>query len=129
MSLQSSSFRGDPKLEAAAVSNPSHIVSGAVGPHVAKIQQALIRLDRALIDSGEMANSRYGPSTAKAVLGYKQKRKIINTSYQNQADDIVGIMTMAALDKDMLQWEQDNPITMRSIVCKVKNDRSPPVET
>ena len=30
------------------------------------------------------------PSTASAVLAYKQKRRIINFTYQTQADDIVG---------------------------------------
>src|SRR5262245_56804188 len=81
MSLQSQSFRGDPKLEAAAVSHPAHIVPGAVGEDVAKIQQALILLDGADIDSGELASKRYGPSTANAVLSYKKKRNIINHSW------------------------------------------------
>jgi hypothetical protein len=101
MSLQSKLFRGDPKLEAAAVSNPAHIVPGAVGPHVAKIQQALIQLDGATIAGNELAASSYGPSTADAVLSYKKKRDIINRSYQSQADNIVGVMTMAALDREM----------------------------
>ena len=38
MALQSSLFRGDPKLEAAAVSDQAHITLGATGPHVKKIQ-------------------------------------------------------------------------------------------
>lgn len=101
MALQSQLFRGDPKLEAAAVSNSAHIVPGAVGEHVAKIQQALMRLDRAAIDSGELAAKSYGQSTANAVLSYKIKRNIINRSYQTKADNIVGIMTMAALDREM----------------------------
>ena len=45
MGLQSKLFRGDPKLEAAAVSNPAHIVPGAIGDHVRKIQKALITCD------------------------------------------------------------------------------------
>jgi hypothetical protein len=40
-----------------------------------------------------------GPSTAKAVAAFKQKRKILN--YLNQIDDIVGIKTMQALDREM----------------------------
>src|SRR5437899_3027516 len=92
MSLHSHRFAGDPKLEAAATSDPAHILRGAVGQHVAKIQQALIELDDAVIDPGELQRSQYGPSTADAVLNYKRKRNIINRSYQTQADDIVGKM-------------------------------------
>ena len=86
MPLQSKLFRGDPKLEAAAVSDPAHIVPGASGPHVAKIQQALIDLDGAAI----AVDGTYSPKTAAAVLAYKQKRGIINRSYQTHADNIVG---------------------------------------
>lgn len=106
MSLQSQLFRSDPKLEAAAVSDPAHILPGAVGQHVAKIQQALIILDEIIIDSGELQSSRYGSSTANAVLSYKKKRNIINRSYQTQADNIVGIMTIKSLDSEMLLQER-----------------------
>lgn len=102
MSLQSQLFRGDPKLEAAAVSDPAHILPGAVGQHVAKIQQALMQLDGIAIDPGELQSSRYGPSTANAVLSYKKKRNIINRSYQTQADNIVGKMTIASLDRELI---------------------------
>jgi peptidoglycan hydrolase-like protein with peptidoglycan-binding domain len=98
MSLQSQLFRGDPKLEAAAVSDPAHIVPGSKGQHVRKIQSALIQLDGAAID----ADGVYGPATAAAVLAFKQQRKVVNRSYQTQADDIVGKMTMAALDRELL---------------------------
>lgn len=99
--LTSNLFRGDKQLEAAAVSNPAHVVPGAVGPHVAKIQKALIEIDGATIDPGELRDQRYGPSTANAVLSYKQKRDIVNRSYQTKADNIVGIMTIASLDREM----------------------------
>jgi hypothetical protein len=101
MSLRSKLFRGDPKLEAAATSDPAHIVPGAVGRHVAKIHEALIVLDDAKIERSELQNASYGPTTAGAVLAYKQKRNIINRSYQTKADNIVGKMTMAALDDEM----------------------------
>ena len=101
MSLQSQLFRGDPKLEAAAVSDPAHIVPGATGEHVRKIQLALIQLDGAPIDP----DGKYGPATAAAVLAYKRKRNIINRSYQTQADNIVGKMTMASFDSEMLKQE------------------------
>lgn len=115
MSLQSQLFRGDSKLEAAAVSDPAHILPGATGPHVGKIQQALIQLDGAAIAQDEI----YGPATAAAVLAYKKKRNIINRSYQTQADNIVGVMTIAALDKEMFQKEQATPITVGSIECRI----------
>jgi hypothetical protein len=119
MTLKSRLFAGDRKLEAAATSNPDHIQQGAVGEHVAKIQQALTALDNAVIDPGEMAAKRYGPSTAKAVLSYKTIRGVINRSYQTQADNIVGIMTMNALDKEMSERENAMKITAEGIRCKI----------
>jgi len=101
VALQSQLFKGDPKLEAAATSHPAHITPGARGPHVVKIQQALNE-----ISSLSLAlDGIYGQGTAAAVLQYKRERNIVNTSYQTQADNIVGIMTMAALDADMLARE------------------------
>ena len=125
MALSSSLFRGDSRLEAASVNHPAHIVPGAQGDHVAKLQYALRMLDDAVIDALELSSKRYGPSTANAVLAYKQKRDIINPSYQKQADNIVGIMTIAALDREMLQFEQDNPIVVSSIHCAVPRPRRP----
>jgi hypothetical protein len=109
MALQSQLFRNDPNLEAAAVSDPAHIVPGARGEHVRKIQLALIQLDRAAI----AADGIYGPATAAAVLAYKKQRNIVNSAYQTQADNIVGKMTIDRLDKEMLAAEQSN------------NDRTP----
>jgi hypothetical protein len=109
MALQSQLFRNDPNLEAAAVSDPAHIVPGARGEHVRKIQLALIQLDRAAI----AADRIYGPATAAAVLAYKKKRNIVNRAYQTQADNIVGKTTIDRLDKEMLAAEQSN------------NDRTP----
>jgi hypothetical protein len=105
MPLESRHFRGDPKLEAAAISDPEHIMLGASGTHVHKIQSALILLDGAVISDDEVQRTFYGASTANAVLAYKQKRNIINRSYQTQADNIVGKMTMASLDREMQKWE------------------------
>jgi hypothetical protein len=113
MALQSELFGGDAQLEAAAVSDGAHIKLGARGAHVGKLQLALIELDGASIDT----DSSYGPATAAAVLAYKKKRGIINRSYQSQADNIVGKMTMAALDKEMLEREQvpAGPIRIRPV--------------
>ncbi len=113
MALLSRLFSGDALLEAAAISDPAHIVPGARGPHVAKIQQALVDLDGATI----AIDSAYGPATAAAVLAYKQKRGIINFSRQTSADNIVGKMTMTALDLEMLAKENipAGPIQVRAI--------------
>jgi hypothetical protein len=35
------------------------------------------------------------------VIAFKKKRKIINFAYQKTEEDIVGKMTIAALDKEM----------------------------
>lgn len=101
MALQSQLMSGDPQLEAALLADRSHIEPGASGPHVAKIQTALILLDGAEL----LADGIYGSLTANAVLSYKQKRSIINSSYQYIADNIVGKMTVARLDADMLAFE------------------------
>ncbi|MEO8653483.1 MAG: peptidoglycan-binding domain-containing protein [Ramlibacter sp.] len=111
MGLQSQLFRKDPNLEAAAVSDPAHIVPGTRGEHVRKIQLALIQLDGAAIASDGV----YGPATAAAVLAYKRKRNIVNRAYQTQADNIVGKMTIDRLDKEMLAVEQSN--NDRNIRC------------
>jgi peptidoglycan hydrolase-like protein with peptidoglycan-binding domain len=105
MALRSPLFQGDAKLDAAAVSDPAHITPGARGDHVRKIQLALIQLDSANID----ADGSYGPKTAAAVLAYKQKRGIINRSYQTQADNITGKMTLAAMDEELIRTAPPPP--------------------
>ena len=121
MPLKSELFRDDAKLEACAVSNQAHVTPGAAGAHVSKIQTALVRLNQAVIDGTEVERQRYGSSTATAVLRYQQERGIINRSYQTQADNIVGIMTIARLDSDMLEWEKPHgnstPVVIREIYC------------
>ncbi len=121
MPLASALFSGDPKLEACLVNDAAHVTTGAVGPHVGKIQTALADIDGLEIDSGETSASRYGPATAAAVLWFKRKRNIINYSYQTQADDIVGKMTIAALDREMRDLET-KPVTTQ--VLSKAADRS-----
>ncbi len=106
--LQSQLFQGDATLNAAAVSDQAHITPGARGPHVQKIQTALVRLGAA-IDTTELLERFYGPSTANAVLYFKQQRDIINRSFQTQADNIVGKMTIARLDSEMQEYEKPSP--------------------
>ena len=101
MALQSQLFAGDAALEAAAASDAAHIAQGSSGSHVRKIQTALNLLDDAKL--GE--DGAYGRLTATAVLNYKRARRIINTARQTEADDIVGRMTVAALDAELVQAE------------------------
>ena len=105
MALTSNLFSGDAKLEACLANDPAHITQGQSGEHVSKIQAALLLLDGANLDRRERAAKNYGPSTAAAVLAYKTKRRIINYSYETSADDIVGKMTIAALDREMFRFE------------------------
>jgi peptidoglycan hydrolase-like protein with peptidoglycan-binding domain len=101
MPLKSDIFAGDPRLEDCLVNDAAHLSPGAKGDHVARVQAALIFLDGLTIADGELGAMTYGPSTAAAVLAFKKKRKIINRAYQNQEDDIVGKMTIKALDDEM----------------------------
>jgi hypothetical protein len=78
---------------------------------VRKIQAAVMVLDGAVIVKAELDAARYGPSTARAVLAYKTKRRIINRAYESQADDIVGIMTIKALDSELVARQiEEKPI-------------------
>lgn len=109
MPLQSQLFKNDRALEACLTQDSAHVLQGAVGGHVAKIQTALFLLDALIINPGELAASRYGASTAAAVLSFKAKRGIINRNYQSQPDNIVGKMTIAALDKEIFAQEGRAP--------------------
>jgi peptidoglycan hydrolase-like protein with peptidoglycan-binding domain len=101
-SLKCKLFRGDPKLEACLVSDPAHVVPGSQGDHVGKIQQALFLLGAGVIGAKELGDKKFGPDTLRAVRAFKgPPRNIINRSYQNTPDDIVGKMTIAALDREM----------------------------
>lgn len=105
MSLQSKLFRDTPELEACLIQDSAHIKQGAVGEHVSKIHTALFALDHLSVSPDELQTSSYGPSTVKAVLAFKTKRKIINYAYEKRVDNIVGRMTIAALDKEMARKE------------------------
>jgi len=66
------------------------------------------------------------------VLASKKKRRIINFTYQTQADDIVGKMTIAALDKEMVTFENrsqrvprcGDPVSQRGGGIKVASTAS-----
>ena len=116
MTLSSKLFRSDKQLQACEVNDQAHLIVGTKGEHVAKVQMALFALDRANIDRQELLSQLYGPSTAGAVLAFKTRRQIINTSYQSKPDNIVGKMTIARLDREMFVLESANRPTGE---CKV----------
>jgi hypothetical protein len=99
--LQSKLFRSDPRFDDCLQRDSAHILTGARGYHVACIQFALVMLNGNKIDQKELNGALYGPSTAAAVLDFKRRRNIINPAYQTQADNIVGKMTIAQLDREM----------------------------
>ncbi len=101
MPLKSSAFAGDERLEACLVKDSAHLVLGVKGEFVGKVQAALIFLDDLTIGEQELDTLTYGKSTAAAVLAFKKKRKIINRSYQQSEDNIVGKMTIKALDDEL----------------------------
>lgn len=105
MALKSNLFEGNKRLNACLTTDSAHVVPGEHGTHVGDIQIALIHLDKAEISEAELASMTYGQTTAAAVLAYKRKRDIINRSYQSQADNIVGKMTIAALDKELFDQQ------------------------
>jgi hypothetical protein len=102
MPLISKLFADDKKLNLCLIDDKSHIVLGATGSHVSKIQTALFLVDNVSVDPDELRTATYGHSTAAAVLSYKRNRNIINYSYQSSADNIVGKMTISSLDRDVL---------------------------
>lgn len=106
MSLTSRWFRANRKLQRTLVSDKDHVVSGDRGEHVTLIQGALTALTGAEIADDERVSARYGRTTAAAVLKFKTARTIINFTYQTSADNIVGKMTIRALDAAMLQRER-----------------------
>jgi peptidoglycan hydrolase-like protein with peptidoglycan-binding domain len=106
MALQSKLFRDDANLQACLANDAAHVTLGARGDHVGKIQRALDAVGDEIIADGEIKSKTYGPSTASAVLSYKKNRKIINVTYQTHADNIVGKMTIASLDKEMQNVEK-----------------------
>jgi len=105
MPLLSRLFKADKRLATVEVDDAAHLTLGAKGEHVSKVQLALQALHWLDIDRRELVDHVYGRSTAAAVLAYKTKRQIINRSYQGKPDDIVGKMTIAQLDREMLLWE------------------------
>ncbi len=116
MPLISNLFRDSERLAACQRSDSAHVVPGDRGEHVRLIQIALNVIEGYAIGVAELDSRTYGPSTANAVLAYKKKRNIVNRTYQSAADNVVGRMTITALDKDMRAL-QTTPLPSRSRRC------------
>lgn len=124
MPLTSKLMKGDKLLEKCLVNDADHVVPGARGPHVGKIQQALFQLGEGVIAAKEVAGQLYGPSTANTVLSYKKRNAILNTALrQKTPDNIVGKRTIFKLDEDMAKLElrpdPDPPATSQLVSLTV----------
>ncbi len=107
MPLESLHFRDNDELQLCLTRDQNHVVPGARGEHVTKIQQALVMLGEAVIAPAEITGTLYGATTSSAVLRFKgPPRNIINKAYQNTPDNIVGKMTIFELDQAMLKIEK-----------------------
>lgn len=108
--LVSKHFRDNERLQKCLVSPPDHVTPGSQGAHVALIQEAIVRLGSGVISASEIASEFYGESTKQSVLRYKgPPRNIINKTYQNAPDNIVGQMTIDRLDDEMQELEKVPP--------------------
>lgn len=103
----------DRKLDACLARDADHILQGAVGDHVAKIQEALNRLSRGAgrENFNLKLDGKYGPETAKAVKRYKDTRGNILGPGQTSADNIVGRRTITSLDDEMNILENEVPLS------------------
>ena len=111
--LVSELFRRCSRLQDCAIKDSAHLTPGCSGEPVDLIQRALVAIDRADIAESEIRSKHYGPTTAVAVLHYKSQRKIINYSYQTSADNVVGKMTIVALDLEMFRLQTVCPLINR----------------
>ena len=76
MALQSQLFRSDSKLEAAAVSDPAHVIQGAIGDHLGKIDNIVGKKTIAVLD-GEMLAKEQGGGGSRALLGFNLPANVL----------------------------------------------------
>ena len=85
MALQPKLLKDDTKLEACAVSDPAHVVLGAVGEQSARFTSHSQHWTGRWSTPARLSAKRYGASTAAALLAYKKKRKINNPPSVSEA--------------------------------------------
>jgi hypothetical protein len=95
------------RLELCAVDDPSHVIPGSAGDHVKRIQIALNQLSNVFL----VIDGAYGPKTAAAAVAFKEAQvPPLRRPGQSIADNIVGIRTIIALDKQMVKLETPAPV-------------------
>jgi len=70
------------------------------------------------LSQDDLKQKRYGQSTHDMVLKYKTARGIINYSYQDAPDAVVGIMTITRLDKEVAEKERQLPALIQTLRVK-----------
>jgi len=124
MTLRCRLFADSKELQACLISDAAHVVPGARGDHVARIQSALVRLRVLNAADARAEAGYYGSRTAAAVLLYKQAFQVINRKYQSRADNIVGRMTIASLDQAIFVLDGPNGVP-RSAAWPGPHPKSP----
>jgi hypothetical protein len=96
------------ELERCANRDADHITPGASGDHVKRIQIALNTLSNVFLG----IDGIYGPRTAAAVVVFKEAQSPpLRQPWESIADNIVGIRTIRALDRQMHDHDQPQPMT------------------
>jgi hypothetical protein len=112
MPVQSQLFTSDAsardRLNQALDDDSKHITPGSAGEYVARIQRALALLGET-IDDHERDQKQYGPSTANAVLAFKAGCSPPLLNYANRLDNITGKKTTGELDRQIADFEKNNP--------------------
>lgn len=118
--LSSQLFTNPPndRLERCAKNNSDHIASGSTGDHVKCIQIALNQLSKVFLK----IDGIYGPRTAAAVVAFKEAQAPpLRQTWQSVADNIVGIGTVKALDKQMRDLESAPSPKFSRLVSPTRN--------
>ena len=98
------------RLEGCLVDDAQHVAPGSTGEHIRLIQIALAKLLPIFL----VADGKYGPNTAAAVLKYKTERAILRVG-QLFPDNIVGKKTIKSLDDEMVEQEADSRLPSRYV--------------
>ena len=113
------------RLEACLVDDGSHVTLRTPrekGDYVSRIQAALFLIVPDVNLGDELGAEEYGPLTADAVFQFKDSRtpKILNAAlHQVVPDNIVGKLTIAALDEEMLKRQGPKPAGPKLTVTAV----------
>jgi hypothetical protein len=122
MPLTSELFKNNKQLQKCLISDPDHIVANEPpirrgvndkGEHVALIHKALRQVMPNVSFGLEEATETYGPKTAEVVRQFKamQDPPILNKSLQQKVpDNIVGKLTIAALDREVQKKKPPPPV-------------------